>query len=125
MSETKKTILIVEDEPSYQHTLAEKLGTEGFDVLTAKNGEDGLAAALEKHPDLILLDLQMPKMDGIEMAKNLRADEWGKKAKVIILTNFSDMNRTEQALENEIFQYLVKTDIKLEDLVQKVKEFVN
>ena len=124
MSDTKKTILIVEDEPSYQHTLAEKLSLEGFDILTAKNGEEGLALALEKHPDLILLDLQMPKMGGIEMAKNLRADEWGNKAKVIILTNLSDMNKTEQTLENEIFHYLVKTDIKIEDLVSKVKEFI-
>lgn len=124
MSDAKKTILIVEDEPAYQHTLAEKLGMEGFAVLTAKNGEEGLATALGKHPDLILLDLQMPKMDGIEMAKKLRADDWGKKAKVIILTNVSsDMNKTQQALENEIFRYLVKTDIKLEDLVQKVKDF--
>jgi DNA-binding response OmpR family regulator len=124
MSNTKKTILIVEDEPSYQHALVEKLGTEGFNVITTKNGEEGLAMALEKHPDLILLDLQMPKMDGIEMAKNIRADEWGKKAKVIILTNVSDMTKTQQALENEIFQYLVKTDIKIEDLVSKVKEFI-
>lgn len=119
----KKTILVVEDEPSYQHTLAEKLGMEGFAILAAKDGEEGLAIALEKHPDLILLDLKMPKMDGIEMARRLRQDEWGKKAKVIILTNTSDMTKTDQALENEIFQYLVKTDIKLEDLVEKVKNF--
>lgn len=124
MSDTKKIILIVEDEPSYQHTLAEKLGHEGFVVIGAKNGEEGLDIALEKHPDLILLDLWMPKMDGIAMAKKLREDEWGKKAKVIILTNLSDINKTEQALENEIFQYIVKTDIKIEELVSKVKDFI-
>lgn len=90
-----------------------------------KNGEEGLALALEKQPDLILLDLQMPKMGGIEMAENLRVDEWGKKAKVIILTNVSsDMNKTQQAVENKIFQYLIKTDIKIEDLVSKVKDFI-
>lgn len=124
MDKQKKIILIVEDEPSYQHTLAEKLGAEGFDILIAKNGEEGLVVALEKHPDLILLDLQMPRMGGIEMAKKLREDEWGKSVKVMVITNFSDMDKTEQILKSNIFQYLVKTDIKLEDLVRRVVNFI-
>ena len=123
MIDANKIILVVEDEPTYQRTLAEKLSHEGFTVISAKDGKEGLLLALERHPDLILLDLQMPKMGGIEMAKRLRMDEWGKNAKVIILSNYSDVNKTEQALENEIFNYFVKADIKLGDLVQKVKDF--
>lgn len=118
----KKTVLIVEDEPAYQHTLAQKLGMEGFDVITASDGEEGLATALAKHPDLILLDIQMPKMDGIEMAKKLRADEWGKSAKIIILTNVSDEDKVAKAMETEVFEYVVKTDIKIEHLIEKVHE---
>ena len=82
MESLKKTILIVEDEPVYQEALVNKFNIEGFDTLTAENGEEGLSIALEKHPDLILLDLQMPKMDGIEMAKKLRQDEWEKRRRL-------------------------------------------
>lgn len=121
-SAQKKTVLVVEDEPFYQHTLAEKLGIERFTILTAKNGEEGLAEALKSHPSLILLDVRMPKMGGIEMAQKLREDEWGKGAKVIILTALNDMTKVEQALESDVFQYFVKADTKLESLVEKVKE---
>ena len=120
MTDTSKTILVVEDEKAYSHTINEKLRSEGFTVLLANNGEEGLAMALEKHPDLILLDIQMPKMDGIEMVKRLRKDEWGKKAKIIILSNINSMEKTQQALENEVFQYLIKSDIKIDDLVDRI-----
>lgn len=122
MDQKQKTILVVEDEPAYQNTLAAKLGQEGFVVLTANNGEEGLAISLEKHPDLILLDLQMPKMGGIEMAKKLREDAWGKTANIIILTNASDVSTLEQAFEHEIFQYIVKSDTDLEALTEKIRD---
>ena len=125
MNENKKTILIVEDEPAYQHTLTEKLGHEGFIVLSAKNGEEGLAFALEKHPDLILLDIVMPKIDGLTMMKKLReADEWGKNVPIIILTNLSaDDDKIMTAItNNEPAYYLVKADYTIEGLVEKIRE---
>ncbi len=118
--ENKKKILIVEDEESLAGALTLKLD-DNFEVLAAKNGEDGLAVALKAHPDLILLDIVMPKMDGIEMLKKLRADEWGKKVEVIVLTNLSDNEKVAEVLDNEAFEYLVKTDTKLEDVVTKIK----
>lgn len=120
----KKTILVVEDEPAYRRILTEKFELSGFTVLNAKDGEEGLAIALEQHPDLILLDLAMPKMDGITMGKQLRDDSWGKTAKIIILTALGDVENIQKALESDIFHYFIKSDMKLEDLVKKVQEML-
>ena len=85
----KKSILIVEDELSLQKVLTEKLSHEGYLIIQASNGQEGLDSALREKPDLILLDILMPVMDGSAMLEKLRADEWGKKAKVIIIINLS------------------------------------
>ena len=119
----KKTILIVEDELPMLKALGDKFSLEGFGILEAKDGAEGLKAALEKKPDLIILDLFMPVMDGKEMLKKLRQDEWGEKVPIIILTNLNPDDKT----LNEIMQsgpsyYFVKSKWKLEDLVKKVKE---
>ena len=68
----KKVVLVIEDDPPLREALYDKLTREGFSVFLAKNGEEGLALALREHPDLVLLDLLMPKMGGIEMARRLR-----------------------------------------------------
>ena len=120
--ENKKTILVVEDEISLLNALCDKLTRENFAVLEAKNGEEGLEVALREHPDLILLDIIMPVMDGITMLKKLREDAWGKNAKVIILTNLSDNEKMAEALEQKSHEYLVKSDWKIEDVVAKVRE---
>lgn len=118
----KKTILIIEDERSLSHVLKERLDNEKFGVFEVNNGEDGIKIALEEHPDLILLDILMPGIDGIGVLKNLSEDDWGKNAKVIILTNASDNEKITQAIEYGSYDYLIKADWKLEDIVLKVKE---
>ena len=116
-----KKILIVEDEDSLLKVLHEIFIDEGFNVLIAKDGEDGLKIALRDHPDMILLDLVMPKKDGITFLKELREDEWGKSATVIVLSNLKDAEEVSVALEQKAFDFLIKTDWKLEDVVKKVK----
>lgn len=118
----KQTILIVEDEPSLLNALREKCTREGFHVVTAQDGEVGLQTALRVHPDLILLDIVMPKMDGISMAKKLRADSWGANAKIIMLTNLGTHEKLDEVLQQKVFDYLVKTDWTLEDLIAKIRE---
>ncbi len=118
----KQTILIVEDEVSMLNALRDKLTHEGFSILEAKNGEEGLATALRDHPDMILLDVIMPVMDGLTMLAKLREDSWGKDAKVIILTNLSDTEKVSAAMAKGTFDYLVKSDWKLEEVVKKVRE---
>ena len=78
MQKQSKKILIVDDEEKLQQKLADACYREGFVALGASNGEEGLSLALREHPDLILLDLEMPKMDGVEMLQQLRKDECGK-----------------------------------------------
>ena len=118
----KKKILIIEDEISLRNALSEKLTSEGFDVLQAKNGEEGLESALIKKPDLILLDVIMPKMDGITMLGKLRENSWGKHVPVIILTNLSSGSDILKSVEKKVFSYLIKSDWKLEDIIKKIEK---
>lgn len=117
-----KTILIVEDDLAIQRTLNDKLTKEGFNILLAKNGQEGLDISKASHPDLILLDIIMPVMDGMTMLKNLREDSWGKNADVILLTNLSEMKKVSEAFDLKVFNYLVKTDWSIADVVKKIKE---
>lgn len=123
-SNKKYMVLIVEDEVSLATALHEKFISEGFSVLEAHDGEEGLEIALAKKPDCILLDIIMPKMDGITMLKHLRVDPWGKKAKVIMLTNLSDSTQVASAMEQDAFEFLVKSDVKIEEIVSKVRELL-
>ena len=120
----KKTILIVEDEQDLREVLADKLGREGFATLEAHNGKEGLDMALEKHPDLILLDIVMPEMDGMTVLRKLREDAWGKGALVILLTNLSatEENIIEEMVKYAPSHYLVKSDWKIKDVVGKIRE---
>ncbi len=116
-----KTILIVEDEPMLSGVLRDRLSQESFNLLLAENGEAGLSMALEKHPDLILSDIMMPKMDGLTMLKKLREDEWGRKAQVIMLSNLSDMASISDAISNNATEYMLKSELDLDDVVKKIK----
>lgn len=125
INEASKKILIVEvvedDEPLLS-VLTERFTEEGYHVISAMTGEEGLELALKNKPDLILLDIVMPKMDGITMLKKLREDPWGKTANVILLTNLSaDENITKAVTELEPSYYLIKTDWKMDDIVARVK----
>ncbi len=120
----KKKILIVEDESSLSEILKVKLEMERFDVVVAENGLIGLEIALKELPDMILLDIAMPVMDGLEMLKKLREDEKGKDLKVIILTNYGDMNKFIQAKDLGVNDYLVKSDWGMEEIVARVNKFI-
>jgi len=118
-------ILVVEDEEVLLGVLKDRLKNEGFDVLTARDGEQGLKMALEHQPDLILLDILMPKMGGITMLKNLRATPAGKDTHVIILTNVSDSKLVHEALTYGVRDFLVKSDWVLSDLVAAIRKQID
>ena len=123
-----KTILVVEDDPPILKTLVDKLTEEGFRIIEAHDGEEGLMVANKNHPDLILLDIVMPKMDGMTMLKKLRQEnEWGKSVPVILLTNLSpDKEKINKGItEDEPAYYLIKTNWSLNDVVKKVRERLN
>lgn len=126
MTQANKKILIVEDELSLRNALRDKLSREDFAVLEARNGEEGLAVALREHPDLILLDIIMPVMDGMTMMKKLRQEkEWGKNVPIILLTNLGSDDKTlKDVTEDKPSYYLVKSNWTLRDVVEKIKELL-
>jgi two-component system, OmpR family, alkaline phosphatase synthesis response regulator PhoP len=118
-SETK--ILIVEDEEILLTALSEELKQEGFQVVGAKDGMEGVAMAKSEKPHLILLDLVMPRLDGIGALKQMKDDAEIKDIPVVILTNLSDYDKISDALSLGAMDYLVKANYRLEELVNKIK----
>ncbi len=117
----KKKILIVEDEDVQAKAMEMKL-TDRHELMIAKDGDEGLKMALKEHPDLIILDLVMPKMDGFMMFEELRKDNWGATVKVLVLTNLS--NREEDFINKGDVEYIEKTDISLQKLGEKVEKML-
>jgi len=122
MISQKQTILIVEDELLMFNALRDKFSSEGFSILEARSGEQGLEVALARHPDLILLDIILPGINGMEMLNKLRKDAWGKDALVILLSNLEEPAKVSDGLVQNVHDYIVKLDWTLEDIVKKVKE---
>ena len=120
MADVQKTILVVEDEAPLALVLNNGLTQEGFAVLVARDGEEGLKFALEKHPDMILADLKLPKMNGLDMIRAIRADEWGKKARIIILTNVSNPESLGEAMQIGAYYYFVKSDSNMSDILKTI-----
>jgi DNA-binding response OmpR family regulator len=122
----EKNILIIEDDPALQHALTDALTRAGYACVAAEDGEAGLRLAQEQHPALILLDLLLPRMDGMTMLKQLRHDPWGKTALVLILTNLSADNAQmiHDAVETFPEYYLVKSDWTIDDILKKVGEIL-
>ena len=124
-NETQKwKVLIVEDEAPMLQVLADKFSREGFSVFQAKNGEEGLAITATEKPDVILLDIVMPIMDGMTMLQKVReANEWGKNVPIIILTNLAANDKIIKGVVTaEPSYYLVKSDWNIDDIVRKVRE---
>ncbi|HXK32128.1 MAG TPA: response regulator [Candidatus Paceibacterota bacterium] len=120
-----KTILFVEDESTLQKTLGEVLTKEGYQVISALDGEIGLRIAKEKKPDLILLDLILPKMNGFEVLKKIKEDGATKDIPIIVLTNLEGMEDIQKALELGAATYLVKANYSLEEVLEKIKKTIN
>jgi CheY-like chemotaxis protein len=120
----KKKILVVDDDDNLRLVLLDKLNMSGFYAVGASDGEEGLEKALKLHPDVTLLDIMMPVMNGWEMLKKLREDEWGKKAKIIMLTVVEDPEAIARAVEDGSFAYLIKTNESMDNVVEKVKAMV-
>ena len=116
-----RKILFIEDEEVLQHALGEALQGAGFEVIKAADGEEGLRAATQVSPDLILLDLILPKMSGFEVLDALKKDLTTKQIPVMILTNLEGSADIERALAAGATTYLVKSNYNLDDILAKIK----
>ncbi len=120
-----KKILFIEDEQTLQKTISRYLEQEGYQVNNALDGEIGLEIAKKEKPDLILLDIILPKKNGFEVLKELKEDETTKNIPVIILTNLEGDADVEKALSLGANTYLVKANYRLEEISNKIKETLN
>ena len=119
-----KKILIVDDEADLVETVRFPLEMEGFNVLVSYNGEDGLGQARREKPDLILLDLMLPKLDGYKVCRLLKFDERYKNIPILMLTAKTQEKDKALGLETGANEYITKP-FDLEKLVEKVKEYLS
>lgn len=118
----KPKILVIEDDHALREVLGDRLAEEGFTVITAENGQDGLTKALREQPSLILLDVFMPQMDGITMLGRLRqSGEWGENVFVMVVTNSADAATIATVSRFAGTEFLIKSDWGLEDIVARIK----
>ena len=120
----KKKVIIIDDDENLRFVLSDKLKMSGFEVIEAKDGEEGLVQCLKHHPDIVLLDIMMPIMNGIDMLKRLRQDSWGKTAEVIMLTVLENAEPIADAMEGGSFTYMIKTKVNADEIAGKVKEIL-
>jgi len=115
-----KNILFIEDEAVMQKAVSEFLAVKGYNVISALDGELGVQIAQEKLPDLILLDIILPKKSGFDVLKDLKGSEKTKSIPVIVLTNLSQIGDVSKMMEMGITTYLVKSDQSLQDIANVV-----
>lgn len=121
VTSNNRKLLIVEDDKALADILGDRFRSDGFKVESAPDGKQGLKKALDWLPDVILLDIVMPEMDGISMLRELRADDKGKEVQVILLTNLSDSQKVYEAMSHNVFDYLIKSDWEIDDIVKEVR----
>ncbi len=119
-----KTILFIEDEPTIQKSISRFLEEEGYQVKSALDGDIGLKTAKKIQPDLILLDLILPKKDGFEVLKELKKEEATKNIPVIALTNLEESANIEKVLSLGAAAYLIKANYSLEEITEKIKQIL-
>ena len=118
-------IAIIEDDAAISQMYRIKFETEGYSVETAENGKLGLSLIEEMKPDIVLLDLMMPEMNGDEMLQKLRATDWGKNIKVIVLTNMGESEVPATIKELNVRAFILKANMTPRQVAELVKEQLN
>lgn len=114
-------VMVVEDDQFLSRALTSKLKKEGFEVELVKNGQQALDKLKESKPDILLLDLIMPKRDGFSVLEEIRNDKDLEKLPVLVLSNLSQTPDTDATKELGVLEHLVKSDTTLSDIVERVK----
>lgn len=115
-------IAIIEDDQAISQMYRIKFEAEGYDVETAENGKLGLALAEDMKPDIILLDLMMPEMNGDEMLEVMRKTEWGANIKVIVLTNMGEQEAPDLIKSLDVRRFIVKAEMTPRQVAEMVKK---
>lgn len=122
ISMSNKTILIVEDSPYLTESLVDMIRIKGFEPITASTGKAGVEMAVNHKPDLILLDIRLPDIDGYEVYRLIRADDWGVEAKIIVLTASESTENISKNINLPPELILFKPEWSVKDLLSKIEE---
>lgn len=121
----KPTVLVIDDDSALVKLYSMALSARGFRVVTAKNGEEGMALADVERPDVILLDVMMPEVHGLHVLDILKATPELADTKIIMLTALSDQKTKERAFECGAFDYIVKSESSMADIIDKINRAVS
>ncbi|MCH8821527.1 response regulator [Patescibacteria group bacterium] len=125
MNKNKPKIIIVEDDPNLLDLYAYEFKNLGFDVIKAEDGMQGLASTISEKPDLVILDVMLPKLDGISMLKELRLTPGDVgRTPVIVLTALSDTSFANEAMRLGANEYFIKTDFMPNKMMSKIKKYL-
>lgn len=122
MAKKKKKVLVVEDSPYLAESLSDMLSIKGYEPLLAANGREGVALAIEQQPDLILLDIRLPDIDGYEVYRRVRESNWGAKAKILVLTASESIENISKNIDLPKEDILFKPDWSVPDLLKRIAE---
>jgi CheY-like chemotaxis protein len=117
-------ILFIEDDPLIVKIYSTRLKADGHEVYSAENGEEGLKVAFEKKPDVIVLDVMMPKMDGYAVLEKLRADEFFKAKPVLMYSNLNNEDEIIRAKQMGVTEFIVKANLSPTQMVVKIEQYV-
>lgn len=120
---SKKIVLVIEDDPTILELYEHAFKAAGFETFLARDGEEGIGLIESKLPDCVILDILMPKMNGVEVLKKMRENEKTKNTPVLVLTNYDTYR--DQVKEYNVSDYIVKADVTLKDIVEKVLSILN
>lgn len=118
----KKKILVIEDSPYLAESLNDMLDISGFESILALNGREGVSLAIEHQPDLILLDIRLPDIDGYEVYRRIRENDWGAKANILILTASESTENISKNIDLPKDDVLFKPEWSVQDLITKIQE---
>lgn len=122
---TTRKVLIIEDEDVLRNVLAKKLEKEGYEVFVAADGEVGMESMRNNHPEMILLDILLPKKNGYQVLEEMKADENLKKIPVLVISNSGQPVEVRKLIELGACDYLVKADFTPEEVVSKMRACLN
>lgn len=120
-----KKILIVEDDPLIVKIYTTRLKADGYDVLSAENGEEGIKIAEESFPDLIILDVMMPRVDGFAVLERLRKNPSFKDTPILMYSNLNNEEEIERAIKMGVTEFLVKANLSPTQMVLKMKQYAD
>lgn len=118
----KKTVLVIEDSPYLSESIVDMLNMRGYKSITALNGREGAEMAIANHPDLILLDIRLPDIDGYEVYRRIRENEWGSKANILILTASESIENISKNIDLPTDYILFKPEWSVQDLLARIQK---